>query len=77
MPMLNVGSANDRLAFAHRFDCLSLFLIKASAADDDESLSRRVGVPVAPRTRLERHAADRVVIALLFSERASVDTPCP
>src|SRR5829696_7532096 len=66
VPVLNVGRANDRLAFIDRSHRLSFFPIKPSAAYDNESLSCRMCVPVASRTRFERHAADRIIIALCF-----------
>src|SRR6266404_1612193 len=77
VPVLNVGRANDRLAFIDRFHRLSFFLIKPFAADDNESLSCRMCVPVASRTRFERHAADRIIIALCFlSEHLEIHFAC-
>src|SRR5690242_14648120 len=77
VPVLNVGRANDRLAFIDRFHRLSSFLIKPSPADDNESLSRRMCVPVASRTGFERHAADRIIIALcLLSQHLEMHLAC-
>src|SRR6185369_2986636 len=66
VPVLNVGRANDRLASVDRLHRLSSFLITPAAADHNESLARRMFVPVASCTRLKGHAANRIIIALGF-----------
>ena len=58
VPVLDVGITDDCIAFVDRFDGLAFFLIKAFAVDNDQSLSRRMRVPIASSTRLERYAGD-------------------
>src|SRR5215213_4245297 len=58
VPVLDVGITDDCIAFVDRLDGLAFFLIKPFAVDNDQSLSRRMRVPIASSTRLERYAGD-------------------
>ena len=58
VPVLDVGLTDDCVTFVDRFDGLAFFLINPLAVDDEQSLSRRMRVPIASSTRLERYAGD-------------------